>query len=206
MNNSRKIGIMGGAFDPIHIGHLVTAEEAYCHFGLDEVIFMPSGIPAHKEAHSLVAAKQRLELTQLAISDNPHFSVSSYEVNKNSVSYTVDTMEAMAKEFVDAEIYFITGADAILEILTWKEPARIADYGYLIAATRPGYNLAGFEKLLNDNDELRVLKPQVFFISVPALAISSTDIRARISQNRPVRYLIPKPVEEYIARNHLYRR
>lgn len=204
MQESKRIGLMGGAFDPIHIGHLVTAEEARFQFGLEQVVFIPSGIPAHKEAHSLVAAELRLQMTELATHDNPHFSVSRHEVDKVQVSYTVDTMAAMHGQYPEAEIYFITGADAVLEILTWKEPWRIYDYGFLIAATRPGYDLARLNELLAQNREIERLRDKVLTMTVPALAISSTDIRLRIAQSRPVRYLVPRAVEEFIITKRLY--
>lgn len=205
MHKSRKIGIMGGAFDPIHIGHLVTAEEVYHQFSLDEVIFMPSGIPAHKEAHSMLGAQQRYEMTALAVADNPHFYVSRYEIDKDEVCYSIDTMKSIHdKSEPDTQIFFITGADAILEILTWKEPWKISEYGHLIAASRPGYDLARLEDILQGDKRLEALKEHVLSVTVPALAISSTDIRERIATRRPIRYLVPLAVEEYIKTHRIY--
>ena len=193
---------MGGTFDPIHFGHLVTAEEALVQFNLDRVIFMPTGRPAAKEDVVVSAAEHRYLMTVLATAANPDFDVSRMEVDRPGLTYTVDTLEAMRAEHgAAAELFFITGADAVWEIVTWKDAERVADLATFIAATRPGYDLS-------EAREARVAEATGFkieYIEVPALAISSTDLRRRVAQRRPIRYLAPEPVVAYIVKHGLYR-
>lgn len=197
---------MGGTFNPIHYGHLVTAEEAFHQFSLDLVLFMPSGHPPHKKDGEIISAEDRYLMTVLATSSNPHFSVSRLEIERIGPSYTIDTLRELRKVYgAEVNFYFITGADAILEILTWKDTEKIYELCSFIAATRPGYSLNRFRELhLIDDDETKP-KPKIFFMEVPALAISSTDIRNRIKARRPIRYLLPDEVAVYIEKKHLYR-
>lgn len=200
MRKKLRLGIMGGTFDPIHYGHLVAAEEALVQFNLDRVVFMPTGIPVRKTHRSVTSAEHRYLMTVIATASNPDFEVSRMEVDRPGATYTVDTMLALrAQHGASAELYFITGADAVWEILTWKDSERLADVCTFIAATRPGYDLSRFEQ-----DEV-ARHINVEFMEVPALAISSTDIRDRIGSRRPVRYLLPEAVAAYIAKNDLYR-
>ena len=202
---SRRIGVMGGTFNPIHIGHLVTAEEAYCQFDLDHVMFIPSSHPPHKVDHEIAPAEDRYLMTVIATAPNEHFTVSRIEIERGGPSYTIDTMRQLHElHGTNTHFFFITGADAILEILTWKEPEELADYCDFIAATRPGYSLAKFEELHLLEQEKRRL-PRVHFMEVPALAISSTDIRQRIREGRPIRYLVPDGVAYYLKKRGLYR-
>jgi len=190
---------MGGTFDPIHYGHLVTAEEALVQFNLDLVVFMPTGEPARKTHRVVTPAEHRYLMTVIATASNPDFSVSRLEIDRGGVTYTVDTMLSLRDIYgPDAELYFISGADAVLEILTWKDTERLADVCTFIAATRPGYDLTKF------NEEPGSTHLPVEFMEVPALAISSTDIRERVASRRPVRYLLPEAVATYIRKNHLY--
>lgn len=189
---------MGGTFDPIHYGHLVAAEEALVQFNLDRVVFMPTGEPARKTHRNVTPAEDRYLMTVIATASNPDFQVSRLEVDRPGVTYTVDTMTELRIIHGDeTELFFITGADAILDILTWKDSQRLADVCTLIAATRPGYDLSRL-----DAPEAGGLKVEI--MEVPALAISSTDIRARIAARRPVRYLLPEAVATYVSKNHLY--
>lgn len=191
---------MGGTFDPIHYGHLVTAEEALVQFNLDRVMFMPTGEPARKTHRVVSPAEHRYLMTVIATASNPDFTVSRLEVDRPGVTYTVDTMLELRSIYgPDATLYFITGADAVLEILTWKDTERLADVCTFIAATRPGYDLSRFA------DQPGSSGLTVEFMEVPALAISSTDIRERVAANRPVRYLLPEAVATYIRKNGLYR-
>ena len=190
---------MGRTFDPIHYGHLVTAEEALVQFNLDQVVFMPTGEPARKTHRVVTPAEHRYLMTVIATASNPDFSVSRLEIDRVGVTYTVDTMLSLRDIYgPDAELYFISGADAVLEILTWKDTERLADVCTFIAATRPGYDLTKF------NEEPGSTHLPVEFMEVPALAISSTDIRERVASRRPVRYLLPEAVATYIRKNHLY--
>ncbi len=192
---------MGGTFDPVHYGHLVAAEEALVQFNLDRVVFMPTGEPARKTHRVVSSAEHRYLMTVIATASNPDFAVSRMEVDRPGVTYTVDTMcELRSIHGPQAELFFITGADAILDILTWKDSDRLADVCTLIAATRPGYDLARFDQQPGA-EGLRVE-----MMEVPALAISSTDIRGRVADRRPVRYLLPEAVAMYAHKNRLYGR
>jgi nicotinate-nucleotide adenylyltransferase len=189
---------MGGTFDPIHYGHLVTAEEALVQFNLDRVLFMPTGLPVRKIHREVTSGEHRYLMTVIATASNPDFEVSRLEVDRPGPTYTVDTMlELRDMHGPQAELFFITGADAVWEILTWKDSGRLSDVCTFIAATRPGYDLSKFAE--EDAGRLRIE-----FMEVPALAISSTDIRERMSRRRPVRYLLPEAVASYIEKNHLY--
>lgn len=200
----KRIGIMGGSFNPIHIGHLVTAEEAFSQFNLDRIIFIPSGQPPHKEPRKFAPAEDRYLMTVIATASNPHFTVSRIEIDRKGPSYTVDTLRELRKiHGSETEIYFITGADAILEILTWKTPEIIAEHCEFIAATRPGYSLEKFKELHLFNEDAKKL-PKVHFMEVPALAISSTDIRKRLRKGQPIKYLVSEGVEHYLYKSRLY--
>lgn len=190
---------MGGTFDPIHYGHLVAAEEALVQFSLDRVVFMPTGEPARKTHRQVTPAEHRYLMTVIATASNPDFAVSRLEVDRPGVTYTVDTMlELRAMYGPETDLFFITGADAILEILTWKDSARLAGTCTLIAVTRPGYDLSRLST--QPGADAFAIEP----MEVPALAISSTDIRTRIAARRPVRYLLPEAVATYIRKNRLY--
>jgi nicotinate-nucleotide adenylyltransferase len=195
----RRLGVMGGTFDPIHYGHLVTAEEALVQYSLDGVVFVPTGRPWMKQDRSVSPAEDRYLMTVIATASNPRFQVSRIEIDRDGPTYTVETLRALADEHPDAELYFITGADAMLEIFDWKEPEEALDLAHFIAATRPGYDLARFES------RTPTRHPNVSVMNVPALAISSTDIRDRVGGGRPIRYLVPEGVKTYIDKAALYR-
>lgn len=191
---------MGGTFDPIHYGHLVTAEEALVQFNLDKVVFMPTGNPVRKTHREVTPAEHRYLMTVIATASNPDFDVSRMEVDRPGPTYTVDTMLALRTDLgPETDLFFITGADAVWEILTWKDSEVLADVCSFIAATRPGYDLSRFSR--DDADRMHVE-----FMEVPALAISSTDIRSRVAERRPIRYLLPEAVAAYIRKNRLYAR
>ena len=197
----RRVGLMGGTFDPIHNGHLVTAEEARVQFHLDEVIFIPSGRPPHKNERKVASAHHRLMMTLLATVTNPHFQVSQVEVDRPGYSYTYDTVSYFQDLYLGkAELYFITGADAILEIIAWKDVEKLFEKCSFIAATRPGFDLSTLEH----SGLPKMAKDKIFFMEIPALAISSTDVRERVKTGRPIKYLMPSAVATYIYKNHLY--
>lgn len=199
MQEKLRIGIMGGTFDPIHFGHLVTAEAARHRFDLRQVIFVPSGRPPHKLDRKLTSPSDRLLMTLLATVNNPDFIVSDWEVKREQVSYTYDTMVAFREHFGDsAELFFITGADAVMEIIHWRKIAELSDLCSFIAATRPGYHFA-------DIDVPPKLAEKLCFMEVPALAISSSDIRNRVAMGEPIKYLLPEAVEKYIIKHELYK-
>lgn len=198
-----RIGIMGGTFDPIHYGHLVAAEGARHRFQLDKVIFIPAGHPPHKTGRQITGAHHRWIMTELAVASNAYFDTSTLEVDRPGYSYTIDTVGEMRRLFPEAELYFITGADAVLEILGWKQVDELLSMCHFIAATRPGYPLGNLQKKLAGiaADQIR----QITSMEVPALAISSTDIRRRVGEGRPIKYLLPEQVESYILNRGLYR-
>jgi nicotinate-nucleotide adenylyltransferase len=197
---TKRLGIMGGTFDPIHYGHLVTAEEALGQFDLDEVVFMPTGQPWMKTHNHVSPAEDRYLMVVVATASNPLFSVSRLEIDHEGPTYTVETLRALrASRPDDPELFFITGADAMLEILAWKESENVLELAHFIAATRPGYDIAGFEQ------EGPAQHPMVTVMSIPALAISSTDVRLRVKEGRPIRYLLPEGVKSYIEKAGLYR-
>ncbi len=196
----KRLGVMGGTFDPIHHGHLVTAEAALWQFGLDEVVFVPTGTPWMKEEREVTPSEDRYLMTVIATASNPYFSVSRVEVDRPGPTYTVDTLEQLRREAKEpVDLFFITGADAMLEIFHWKDPEEVLASAHFIAATRPGYDLARFEA------EARTAHPNVSVMHIPALAISSTDIRRRVREGEPIRYLLPEGVQTYIEKAELYR-
>jgi nicotinate-nucleotide adenylyltransferase len=195
----RRVGVMGGTFDPIHYGHLVTAEEAEMQFGLDEVVFVPTGRPWMKADRDVSPPEDRYLMTVVATASNPRFSVSRIDIDREGPTYAVDTIRQLADEKPDAELYFITGADAILEIFEWKDPEDVLSLAHFIAATRPGYDLARFEAAAPTHH------PRVSTMDIPALAISSSDIRRRVREGRAIRYLLPEGVKSYIEKQALYR-
>ena len=196
----RRLGVMGGTFDPIHHGHLLTAEEAAVQFGLDEVVFVPTGHPWMKEQKEVSAPEHRYLMSVIATASNPRFSVSRIEVDRAGPTYTVDTLrELKGLDGDEVDLFFVTGADAMLEILQWKDPEEILALAHFIAATRPGYDLTRFEA------EAPTRHPNVSVMNIPALAISSTDIRKRVGEGRPIRYLVPEGVKSYIEKAGLYR-
>jgi len=204
---ARRVGVMGGTFDPIHNGHLVTAQEALTQFGLDEIVFLPAGIPPHKEGGSVLPAEERFLMTVIATASNSAFTVSRLEIERPGPTYTIDSLIALRAILGDeTSVHFITGADAVWEILTWKNYERLGEYCEFIAATRPGYSLERFMRshMLNAEGKQHSY-PAVHIMEVPALSISSSDIRQRIRESRAVRYLMPEGVVNYINKCEFYR-
>ncbi len=203
----KKIGIMGGTFNPIHSGHLVTAQEALSQFKLDKVIFIPTGNPPHKIENEVASAEDRYIMTVIATSSNSNFFVSRMEIDRKGKSYTIDTVRQLRKIYgKNSLLYFITGADAILEILTWKNTGEIVSLCKFIAATRPGYNLSRIEDLRKRlSGKAGATDKKIYVMEIPALSISSTDIRNRVRHNRPIDYLLPEGVSNYILKHGLYK-
>lgn len=193
-----RLGVMGGTFDPIHAGHLVTAEEALHQFELDEVLFVPTGRPWMKEHEKLSPAEDRYLMTVIATASNPRFRVSRMEVDRDGPTYTIETLRSLKAE-LDADLFFVTGADAVVEIFQWKEPEELFELAHFIAATRPGYDIAGLEA------HAPTKHPGITVMHIPALAISSTDVRRRVAEGQPIRYLVPEGVKSYIEKAGLYR-
>jgi nicotinate-nucleotide adenylyltransferase len=187
-----RIGVMGGTFDPIHNGHLVAASEVADAFSLDEVVFVPTGVPWHKKAVS--SPEHRYLMTVIATAANPSFTVSRIDIDRPGVTYTIDTLQDVSSLYPDADLFFISGADAIAQILAWKDIEKIWPLATFIAVTRPGHKL---ELPTTDQAAIEVLE-------VPALAISSTDVRDRVIADKPIWYLVPDGVVQYIAKHELY--
>ena len=191
----RQIGVMGGTFDPIHHGHLVAASEVAHIFALDEVIFVPTGQPYQKESRQVSPAEDRYLMTVIATASNPRFSVSRVDIDRPGPTYTIDTLhELRAANKPQDELYFITGADALAEILTWHDVDELFTLAHFVGCTRPGHRLSGAG--LPDD--------KVSLVEIPALAISSTECRARVEAGEPVWYLVPDGVVQYIAKRKLY--
>lgn len=191
---------MGGTFDPIHHGHLVTAEEALWQFDLDEVLFVPSGQPWMKHDREVSPPEDRYLMTVIAAASNPRFRVSRLEIDRPGPTYAVDTLRSLRDQYGgETELFFITGADAILEIYHWKDAEQALSMARFIAATRPGYDVARMEQ------EGATEEPRITIMDIPALAISSTDIRNRVAKGSPIRYLVPEGVKSYIEKAGLYR-
>lgn len=196
-----RLGIMGGTFDPIHNGHLVTAEQAYHDLNLDVVVFVPAGSPAFKQGKHVSSPEDRHAMTLLATADNPNFLVSRLEVDRKGITYTVDTLEILREHYPqNVELYFITGADAILDIISWHNAERIAELAHLVGATRPGYDLEHARSMIAECG----IDFQVTYLEVPALAISSSNLRERVTKGESLRYLTPDPVVGYVGKHELY--
>jgi nicotinate-nucleotide adenylyltransferase len=189
----QRIGIMGGTFDPIHNGHLVAASEVQQSFGLDEVLFVPTGQPWMKPA--VTDSEHRYLMTVIATAANPRFTVSRVDIDRDGATYTIDTLRDIRRLHPDADLFFISGADAIAQILDWKNVDELWSLAHFVAVSRPGHDLV-----------ISALPTQeVSSLEVPALAISSTDCRSRVSRGFPVWYLVPDGVVQYISKHHLYR-
>lgn len=188
-----RIGVMGGTFDPIHHGHLVAASEVAQWFDLDEVVFVPTGEPWQKDDVS--PSEHRYLMTVIATASNPRFTVSRVDIDRAGLTYTIDTLRDLKAQRPDAELFFITGADAIAQILSWRDHDELWDLAHFVAVSRPGHVL-NTDGLPSDD---------VSQLEIPALAISSTDCRDRVRRGHPVWYLVPDGVVQYIAKHHLYR-
>ncbi|MFI2374417.1 nicotinate-nucleotide adenylyltransferase [Streptomyces sp. NPDC018964] len=191
----RRLGVMGGTFDPIHHGHLVAASEVAAQFGLDEVVFVPTGQPWQKSHRAVSAAEDRYLMTVIATAENPQFSVSRIDIDRGGPTYTVDTLRDLRALNPDTDLFFITGADALAQILTWRDSEELFSLAHFIGVTRPGHHLT----------DAGLPEGGVSLVEVPALAISSTDCRARVAKGEPVWYLVPDGVVRYIDKRELYR-
>lgn len=186
---------MGGTFDPVHHGHLVAASEVASVFGLDEVVFVPTGQPWQKTGHQVSPAEHRYLMTVVATASNPRFTVSRVDIERTGPTYTIDTLRELKGEYPDSNLYFITGADALAQILSWKNSDELFSLAHFVGVTRPGHTL----------DDAGLPSDRVSLMEVPAMAISSTDCRTRVRRGEPVWYLVPDGVVQYIAKYGLYR-
>ncbi|MBI5417770.1 nicotinate-nucleotide adenylyltransferase [Candidatus Poribacteria bacterium] len=200
-----KLGIFGGTFNPIHFGHLIVAQETLEIMKLDEIIFVPSAIPPHKELKNVACAKERLAMIKLALKSNPNFTFSDIELTRSGKSYTVDTLKKFRELHPKSELFFMVGADNLKEIMYWKDPEGILKQANLIVMTRPGYlklcdNPKKHFPLLSKNE----FKNKINMVKVPEIGISGTLIRNNLKNNKSIDYLMPVSVEEYILKRRLY--
>lgn len=187
-----RLGVMGGTFDPIHYGHLVAASQAASAFKLDKVLFVPTGEPWQKQ--TITDAEHRLAMTKLAIAGNSLFEISTVDVRRAGPTFTIDTLRDIHESNPEADVFFITGADSIAQIDSWKDSSQIWPLAHFVGVTRPGHSL----------EVPKSAAGEVSLLEIPALAISSTDIRARVESGKPIDYLLPNSVIDYIHANHLY--
>jgi nicotinate-nucleotide adenylyltransferase len=189
-----RLGVMGGTFDPIHHGHLVAASEVQALFDLDEVVFVPTCQPWQKAGRQVSPAEHRYLMTVIATASNPRFWVSRVDIDRGGQTYTLDTLRDLRREFPDRDLYFITGADALEQILSWKDVDELFTLAHFVGVTRPGYTLS----------DAHLPEDTVSLVEVPALAISSSACRKRVTSGLPVWYLVPDGVVQYIAKHRLY--
>jgi nicotinate-nucleotide adenylyltransferase len=204
--NIRRIGILGGTFDPVHYGHLVIAEEVYATLQLTEMVFVPAGQPPHKSNIEITAAEHRLKMLELAIASNPHFTISRVDMNRPGPSYTVDMLQLFRKQWGEhTAIYFILGSDSLEDLLSWHDPSGILEQlTHLVAVRRPGYieSKAYYDWL---DSRLPGIKQRLLVVDTPQFDISATDLRKRVAKGRPIKYQTPESVESYIVQYGLYR-
>lgn len=186
-----RVGVLGGTFDPIHTGHLAVASEVCAELGLDQILLTPAYSQPFKLGYDAALPEHRLAMCELVAAEDERFAVSPVDIERGGITYTVDTLSDLREQRPDAELFFITGADALDRFEEWREPDRIAQLATLVGVTRPGHSLVHTER------------PHIL-VEVPALAISSTDVRRRVRAGRPIRYLVPRCVADYIAVNGLY--
>lgn len=207
MQDARRLGILGGTFDPVHYGHLVIAEEVYAALDLAEMVFVPAGHPPHKPNSMVATAHHRLAMLELAIASNPHFSISRVDLERPGPSYTVETLRLLRRQWGEqAALYFLIGWDSLEEFLTWRDPAGILEQlSYLVAVRRPGYaEASGYRASLEAR--LPGITQRLLVVPVPQLEISSTELRERVAEGRPIKYQLPESVEHYIEQHKLYQR
>jgi nicotinate-nucleotide adenylyltransferase len=198
---ARRIGILGGTFDPVHIGHLIIAEEARARLGLQQVVLVPARVSPHKLWGTAATAEDRFRMVQLAIADNPSLVVSRVDIDRAGPSFTVDTLRALQTEYGPAaQLYFVMGADSLVHLKAWREPTEILRLARLVAVTRPGYavDLAALER------DLPGLRSVTEILVTVQLEISATALRERLREGWPIRYQVPAAVEAYIREHHLY--
>ncbi len=197
-----KIGVLGGTFDPVHIGHLKVAEEARVSLNLSEIILVPAGQPLFKPAHPIAPAEHRLKMLQLAIAGRPHFKVSAMEIERPGPSYTVDTIAELRRKFSgEEEIFFILGWDNLAQLTEWREPSRLIKMCYLVAVPRPGCQRPDLDAL---EASIPGISQRVVFLDKPHIDISASAIRELAARGLPLSHLVPEPVAEYIRQHKLY--
>jgi nicotinate-nucleotide adenylyltransferase len=203
---SERLGVMGGTFDPIHCGHLIAAQEALERFDLEKIIFMPANVQPLKPQGESLPAEDRYRMVAAAVEGNPRFELSHLELSRPGPSYTIDTLREVRASLPEVEeIYFIVGTDSILDICSWKDSEALMEEFPIIVATRPGYDLGRLEAALPECERARrKTEPRVHVMEIPALDVSSTELRQRVAEGRSIRYLVPEGVRHLIEQNGYY--
>jgi len=203
VNSERRVGILGGTFDPIHIGHLIMAEQIREEFQLDKVIFIPSGNPPHKKLQTVTDAEHRYNMVCEALKENPYFEESRIEIDRKGYTYTIDTLRDLKEHNKNnAHMYYIIGADVLYDLLTWKDYEKVFEICEFIAAMRPGKDRDGFRERIRYLE--KEFSAKIHEAEISLIEVSSTMIRERVKQNKSIRYLVPEAVEEYIRKNRIY--
>jgi len=204
LSNSReKIGILGGTFDPVHLGHLIIAEEVRSNVGLDKILFVPAGVPWMRENEGVSAGKHRLNMVDLAVKSNPHFQSSSIEIDRQGVTYTADTLETLREDLDhEVELSFIMGMDVLEKFHLWKSPETVVELCSLVIVNRPGNQAVDVNEVVKKYPEAGA---KLRIINVPRMEISSSEIRERVRQEKSLKYLVSEEVIEYIDQNNLYK-
>ena len=197
----KSLGILGGTFDPIHMGHLRMAEHVFQRMELEQIIFIPAYVPPHKLGQDFAPAEDRYAMTELAVADNPHFIVSDMEIKRTGVSYTIDTIRELHRQYADKELHFIIGADSVAQLHTWHNIEEMLEMTTFVAVWRPGYEGAMEELVRHLGQRAR---ERVLLLDTPVYDISSTEIRTRIREGRSLAGLVPGSVEKYIFEHGLY--
>lgn len=199
--SAHRIGVFGGTFDPPHLGHLIIAQDLMIHTGLDRVLFLPTRTPPHKSAAGVSDAQHRLSMLELALADDPRFAISRVDLDRPAPSYTADSLEILGREYPNAALFFLMGADSLRDLPLWHEPDRIARQTRFVVARRPGVEL--------DPDEVVRQVPEaegkIEIVDIPLIDISSRELRRRVRQGFPIRYYVPTAVERYVEEHGLYR-
>lgn len=202
MADKKKVGILGGTFDPVHIAHLILAENAWQQFQLDTVLIMPSGDPPHKADREISSAEHRIRMLQLAIDDNKHFKLSTIEVERKGKTYTAETLTMLCENHPDCEYYFIIGADSLFQLEAWYHPEVVMRHAILLAAVRDDMQIP--EVKVQMEHLKKQYHAQIYLLHTPDMSLSSSTIRERISKGESIKYMVPKDVEKYIYQNKLY--
>jgi nicotinate-nucleotide adenylyltransferase len=200
-----KLGIFGGSFDPIHYGHLLLAESAREQLALDQVWFIPAAVAPHKQSKTATSSKQRIEMLELAIAGHEAFRLSTLEIDRGGVSYTVDTLQDIHEQLPEAELFLLMGADSLADLLTWREPERICELAWPVVSRRADAPEPDFATLAHLVTPARLLQMEALRLQMPIIQFSSTDLRARAAEGRSLRYRTPPAVEQYIRAQGLYR-
>lgn len=202
-NKALKIGICGGTFDPIHMGHLLVADMVRCHFGLDKVLFIPSGNPPHKKANKVSDSKHRFKMVELATKSNSFFEALPIEVDRKGYTYTVDTLKQLGEIYPeDTNLFYIIGSDVVMDLLTWRDFKRVFELTNFISVLRPGYSRKQYDDQIEYLRSSFGIKLETF--EIPLIGISSTFIRRQLLQGESIKYMVPEQVEQYILYNKLY--